>query len=172
MKRRFLSFLKNLSLMEWLGYAGLIPFFGSFISVLVGLESGLPMFLAYSALILSFMAGACWGVVQGAGSRERQKPEGEDESSGAAPVPRHPFSLLVSIGVFLVGMFAWWYVELMGTVVTLAVLGTGYLSLLLLEQGALYRHSYSSDYKRLRRHLSFTVIALHLALLLILLNGV
>lgn len=185
MSGRLFSLLKRLSLMEWLGYAGLLPFLGSFLASVSGFEAGLSVFLAYSALILSFMAGACWGVVQGRGYLLES---GISDSSGADSIEHnaedekpaekksaekpHSFSLLVTIATFLTGMFAWWYVEILGPAVSLMVLGGGFVCLFLLEQGGLYRHSYSPAYKRLRRHLSFTVIGLHLALLLVLLNGV
>ncbi len=45
-----------------LGYAGLIPFVFFALSVLAGSTWAPDFFTLYSALILSFMAGACWAL--------------------------------------------------------------------------------------------------------------
>ncbi|MGI2172286.1 DUF3429 domain-containing protein [Shewanella sp. MF05960] len=57
--------MKNISTWQWLGFAGLIPFITlsllAFNHSVLSPEHTLLGFISYSAIILSFMAGALWG---------------------------------------------------------------------------------------------------------------
>ena len=66
-----LKFFTSLTLSQQLGYAGLLPFFFSLIAAVAGFPEGEEFFRLYSVFILSFMAGACWGVGQVRPERRR-----------------------------------------------------------------------------------------------------
>ncbi|WP_445776664.1 DUF3429 domain-containing protein [Shewanella sp.] len=57
--------MKHINTWQWLGFAGLIPFVVlsllAFNHSLLSAEHVLLGFISYSAIILSFMAGALWG---------------------------------------------------------------------------------------------------------------
>lgn len=59
---------------RWLGYAGLIPFVAALLGYLVGGASRQPyfahQFIAYGAVILSFVGAVHWGVALGAGAMQ------------------------------------------------------------------------------------------------------
>jgi glutaredoxin len=59
---------------RWLGYAGLIPFFAALLGYLVGGASRQPyfahQFIAYGAVILSFVGAVHWGVALATGSMQ------------------------------------------------------------------------------------------------------
>ncbi|MBV1960236.1 MAG: DUF3429 domain-containing protein, partial [Oleibacter sp.] len=99
-------------LFERLGYAGLLPFIAATLAVLVGVHGAESFFIVYSAFILSFMSGACWGVQQ------------------AHPDRTNNIDLSIAIGVFLWG----WLMYFMPFTYALLGLLVGFISLLLLEQ--------------------------------------
>lgn len=163
--------INQLTLTEWFGYTGLIPFFAAAVAVVVGLENSLSWFLAYSALILSFMAGACWGVAQAHFvllSKENDIIGDADNSlapvGSAAPIePRpDPISLCVSIAVFLFGLALLLLHDWLGPIIALDGLVTGYLVLFVLEMRELFRQTYSAVYRRMRTVLTMVVVILHL----------
>ena len=105
-----LQVIRRHTLVEILGYAGLIPFIGAALVIPLGVTEALPFFMAYSAMILAFMAGACWGVVQGR----------HDAFGHLAPS--------VSIAVFLWGLAVWWFNASLGAFISLGGLLAGYVS--------------------------------------------
>jgi hypothetical protein len=134
-------------LVRWLGYSGLLPFIIAAVLSLFGIAGALAFFLAYSAMILAFMAGASWGVGQGHHQRMGYWLPG------------------VSIAVFLWGLAAWVLVAIIGSEFTLIALVAGYLVLYLMELQPLFREVYSPVYRRLRRHLTLVVVVVHLLLI-------
>ncbi|MAX86486.1 MULTISPECIES: DUF3429 domain-containing protein [Thalassolituus] len=122
-----------------LGYAGLIPFVFFALSVLAGSTWAPDFFTLYSALILSFMAGACWGVMQAQ----------RDHVSSA--------ELGLSIGVFLWGWLMYFVPHLAG----LPGLLLGYWVLVWLERQPVFRQSYKRDYRTMRWTLTLVVSACH-----------
>lgn len=163
--------ITQLTLTEWFGYTGLIPFFASAVAVVMGLEGSLTWFLVYSSMILSFMAGACWGVAQAhfvllnkendiIGDAERPlAPVGSTESIQPRP---DPISLSVSIAVFLFGLALLAFHQWLGPIIALDGLVTGYLVLFVLELRDLFRQTYSAIYRRMRTILTMVVVVLHL----------
>jgi hypothetical protein len=57
--------LNTRSLMAWLGYAGLLPFYASALWLLLPAAPGKPfaadVFVAYGVVILAFLGGTLWG---------------------------------------------------------------------------------------------------------------
>jgi len=126
-------------LSQRLGYAGLIPFVFFSLSVLAGSEWAPELFALYSALILSFMAGACWGVMQAH----------RDHVS--------PLELGLSIGVFLWG----WLMYFIPGILGLPGLLLGYWTLIWLERQPVFRQSYQRDYRTMRMVLTLVVSGCH-----------
>ena len=165
------GWVKQLTLTEWFGYTGLIPFFAAALAVVMGVEHSLAGFLVYSALILSFMAGACWGVAQAhfvllssdndiiGDANDTLAPVGS--SASIQPKP-DPISLSVSIAVFLFGLTLLIFHQWLGPIIALDGLVTGYLVLFVLELRELFRQTYSPAYRRMRTVLTMVVVILHL----------
>jgi hypothetical protein len=130
-------------LFERLGYAGLLPFIAATLVVSFGVHGAESFFVVYSAFILSFMSGACWGVQQ------------------AHPDRANNIDLSIAIGVFLWG----WLMYFMPFTYALLGLLVGFISLLLLEQRPLYVKTYSRSYRRLRWVLTMVVSTCHIVLL-------
>src|SRR5690554_2241771 len=78
-----------LSCSEKLGYAGLVPFAAGAVAILFGVEGAEEMFKLYSVLILSFLAGGCWGIEQ------------------AHPELIHEIPVELSVGVSVWGILAY-----------------------------------------------------------------
>lgn len=148
------EFLKRSSFIELLGYAGLLPFALALVMATLGVLEGVRLFEAYSAMILAFMAGSCWGVAQ----------SHHERAGYVTPA--------VAIAVFLWALAAWWFIGWLGQQVALIGLLAGYVALFVLEQRELFRQAYSASYKRLRRNLTLIVSGFHLVMLLVLGNGV
>jgi len=128
-----------LGLSEKLGYAGLIPFVFFSLATLAGISWAAEWFSLYSVLILSFMSGACWGVMQAH----------RDQVS--------PFELSLSIGVFLFG----WLMYLLPDYIGAGGMLAGYWVLIWLERQPVFRQSYQRDYRTLRMVLTLVVSACH-----------
>ena len=148
------TWVRQLTLTEWFGYTGLIPFIASGVAVVAGVENSLTLFLVYSAMILSFMAGACWGVAQAYHTLFKNDP---DTVSDADPV-----ALSVSIAVFLFGLALLVFHQWLGPIIAIDGLVTGYLVLFMLELRELFRQAYSPVYRRMRTILTSVVVVLHL----------
>ncbi|MCA6065180.1 DUF3429 domain-containing protein [Thalassolituus marinus] len=129
-----------LSISEKLGYAGLIPFVAAAGAVLMGYEQGEEFFKLYSLLILTFMAGGCWGV-------EQANPEQIDE------IP-----LELSIGTFLWGILAYF----LPTNVAVLMFLVGFWLLLWTETNPIFKRSYAESYKKLRNILTGAVSLVHI----------
>ena len=122
----------------YLGYLGLLPF--------IYLALGLPLlagvvqvsaFLAYSAIILAFMAGTVW----------RHSPASNSASSSI-------FSNVLAIAAFLLLLAP---IDPQAAIFILALLYV----LLLMWEWSICRQSYPRWYWQLRLQLSFIVLALH-----------
>lgn len=148
----------KLTLTEWFGYSGLLPFIAALVFYWVDADQAVALFSAYSVLILAFMAGGCWGVAQHQGTG-RQTGEESGEAEVWSP---DVVSLSVSIGVFLVGAFVWWFRDLVSIPYCLLLLAACYLALFALERAPLFLSAYSSRYRRMRLHLTATVTSFHL----------
>lgn len=130
----------TMSISEKLGYAGLAPFVISAITVVFGSEAGGEFFKLYSLLILTFMAGGCWGV-------EQANPDQIDEM---------PIELL--IGTFCWGLLAY-FLPLNVAVLMLMV---GFWLLLWTETNPIFTRVYAKSYKRMRNTLTTIVSVLHI----------
>ena len=128
-----------LSLTEKLGAAGLLPFVAATVSLCLGVDYAEQLFRLYSFAILAFMAGSCWGMAQGI----------TDEYGG-----KDNTTLVVSIGVFLLGLCAYFLPLIFAT----CLFSLGFIILLWLEMRAIIRRVYSYRYKRLRWSLTFVVL--------------
>ncbi len=128
-----------MSISEKLGYAGLIPFIVATVAVVLGYEQGEAFFKLYSLLILTFMAGGCWGV-------EQANPEQIDE------IP-----LELSIGTFMWGLLAYF----LPTNVAVLMFMVGFWLLLWTETNPIFKRAYADSYKRLRNLLTGAVTLLH-----------
>lgn len=129
-----------MSISEKLGYAGLFPFVAATIAVVMGYAQGEEYFKLYSLLILTFMAGGCWGV-------EQANPEQIDE------IP-----LELSIGTFLWGVLAYF----LPTNVAVLMFMVGFWLLLWTETNPIFKRAYADSYKRLRNILTGAVTLLNL----------
>lgn len=165
------TWVRQLTLTEWFGYTGLIPFIASGVAVVAGVENSLTVFLVYSAMILSFMAGACWGVAQAHYvllNRDHDIVGDADQTlspvggSHAVRPCADPVSLSVSIAVFLFGLALLVFHQWLGPMIAIDGLVTGYLVLFMLELRELFRQTYSATYRRMRAILTFIVVTLHL----------
>lgn len=130
-----------------LGYAGLIPFlaftFGGLLDVYA--EHSLRLFVLYSALILSFLGGVQWGLAM---ARED------------SPTRLLHWSMVPTIiGVLLLFAGVW-----ITPLTMLVVLGLAHLFWLNFEKRHLGHHLW---YIELRSRLTFTVVALHVILIII-----
>ena len=142
--------------MKILGYAGLLPFL---IPALVmvnavwngpGLQSAAIfdlyapyVFISYSAVILSFMAGTLWG---------KWESDGHDSMTNAAVV----FSNVVSLTAWLALLVI--FISPVMTVFAVTVLSGGFASLLWVERLA---PKTSDDYWKMRFRLTSAVLIMH-----------
>lgn len=136
------------SMMGWLGYGGLLPFFALTVALLLGIE--LPLLekvrldwwlAVYAAIILSFLGAVYWGVAL---SKEESLTESELHrllSFGVVPSVLAWLALLLPI--------QWVLFVLAGLVVLVYAVDT----LLLFDK-------LSSSYARMRLHLTVTVALL------------
>jgi hypothetical protein len=128
--------------MQWLGYAGVLPFAGFALGTLMAQDYLQALsqqgFVIYSLAILCFLAGSLWGSAA--------------SYLDSAQVPR----LLVSNGIVI---FAALSVLTAQALLASVLLMLGFLAMLWYERN-------SSDnppwYDRLRARLTLTVVALHL----------
>lgn len=128
-----------LSFSEKLGYIGLVPFVVGTVCIVLGIEGAEHLFKLYSLLILTFLAGGCWGV-------DRAYPERLDE------IPAE-----LSIGVFLWGLLAYF----LPTNITVLMNSVGFWLLLWTESNPIFKDVYVQSYKRMRNVLTGVVTGLH-----------
>ncbi len=128
-----------LSFSEKLGYAGLVPFVAGAVAILFGVEGAEEMFKLYSVLILSFLAGGCWGI-------EQAHPEQINE----IPVE-------LSVGVFVWGILAYFLPINVSVIMT----SVGFWLLLWTESNPIFKDTYTKSYKRMRNVLTTVVTVLH-----------
>lgn len=125
---------------QFLGYLGLLPFMvalGLFVSDLQ--QQAQTAFIFYSAVILSFIAGTLWQPMQG-------------KAKGKQQILSNLFSL-TAFGALLLEKW-----------LAVLVLAMGYLLLYWYERRGAIVPSRSESYLRMRGHLTFTVVAMHLAM--------
>ena len=132
--------MQNRAVMQWLGYTGLLPFYGFLLGawILSDWPAAVSVqgFIIYSLGILCFLGGTLWGRVQ----------------SFSEPVWAR---LLISNGVVLFAVAAVLTAKIWLSAV--ALMG-GYLALLWYEQGA---ESLPLWYRAMRRNLTFGVVLAH-----------
>lgn len=138
---------KAISTAQRLGYAGLIPFLAFTLGGLLDVygEHAIRLFVIYSALILSFLGGIHWGVAM---------------QSGGTPTRALKWSMIPSIiglGAFVAGI--WW-----SPLTLLTILALTHLFWLNFEKRHLAEQLW---YLELRNRLTFTVVALHVILIII-----
>lgn len=133
-----------------LGFLGLIPFVATTIATLLDLGYAAPVviFILYSGLILSFLGGVHWGLAL----------------TAEAPLSRHyGWSMLPTIIAFAAVAASWW----LSFVTILAVLAASHLFWLNYERRQLAAVEQLNWYLELRQQLTFTVVALHVIVLII-----
>lgn len=132
--------MQNRAVMQWLGYTGLLPFYGFLLGawILSDWPAAVSVqgFIIYSLGILCFLGGTLWGRVQ----------------SFSEPVWAR---LLISNGVVLFAVAAVLTAKIW--LAAVALMG-GYLALLWYEQGA---ESLPLWYRAMRRNLTFGVVLAH-----------
>lgn len=138
---------RAISSAQRLGYAGLIPFlaftFGGLLDIYA--DHSLRLFVIYSALILSFLGGVQWGIAMA-----------RDDS----PTRQLRWSMLPTIiGLLLLFAGVW-----ISPLTMLIVLAFTHLFWLNFEKRHLAEHLW---YIELRSRLTFTVVALHVILIII-----
>lgn len=138
---------KAIATAQRLGYAGLVPFLvftlGGLLDVYA--DHAVRLFVIYSALILSFLGGIHWGVAM----------QSED-----SPTRAFKWSMLPSI-IGIVLFFAGTWVS---PLTMLTVLALTHLFWLNFEKRHLSEQLW---YLELRNRLTFTVVALHVILIII-----
>ena len=132
--------MQNRAVMQWLGYTGLLPFYGFLLGAWIlsdwPVAVSVQGFIIYSLGILCFLGGTLWGRVQ----------------SFSEPVWAR---LLISNGVVLFAVAAVLTAKIW--LAAVALMG-GYLALLWYEQGA---ESLPLWYRAMRRNLTFGVVLAH-----------
>lgn len=141
---------KTIALMSWLGYLGLVPFalcIATFTANtdFMGVNTRL-LFLAYSAIILSFLCGILW--------------------SHALAYATHKLSFPILLLSNLICLMGWLVIIIapeqfrLGVVVALV----GYVCVWLVERIKLNAlgDEFPKDYKRLRSHLTVGVAVAHI----------
>ncbi|MDT7525294.1 MULTISPECIES: DUF3429 domain-containing protein [Idiomarinaceae] len=135
-----------------LGFAGLIPFIGLTLLALLDIygAQAIQLFIIYSAIIFSFLGGVHWGL-------SLQQPQ-QDQSRNLQ------WSMFPSVTGFL--LLVWqalpWCSDTQ--LASLAILALLHLFWLNYERRKLSEHGW---YLELRSRLTFTVVALHVILLII-----
>lgn len=135
---------------ERLGFAGLLPFLGFAVAALLGLHSAAATlaFAQYSAIILSFLGGVHWGIAM------------RDSSASNAQLGWSMVPSVIGMSALLLSWF---------TSVTwlLALLALTHLFWLNYERRRFDGQQNHDWYIQLRRQLTFTVVALHVILIII-----
>lgn len=132
-----------------LGFLGLLPFLAFTLGGLLDLqaEASIRLFVSYSAIILSFLGGVHWGLAM---------------LRNDAPTRELHWSMLPSLLGIAVFVAAHWSPSL----VLLCILAVGHLFWLKFEKRHLQHEDYAW-YLELRGRLTFTVVALHVILVII-----
>ncbi len=133
-----------------LGFAGLTPFLVLAVAALLGLHGAAATFVfaQYSAIILSFLGGVHWGIaMRDARCSNRQLG----------------WSMLPSV-VGLAALVGSWFISV---TLVLSVLALTHLFWLNYERRHFEHQSHDDWYIQLRRQLTFTVVALHVILIII-----
>ncbi len=121
-----------------LGYLGLLPFLGALSASFLVQEwrlKGLQVFISYSAIILSFLAGSLWQV-------------NTKESSVKRQIISNMFCLIAFLAL------------LVETSLSLVILAVGYLWLFYYEKFLSNTHDLN-HYLKMRFHLTVAVVLLH-----------
>jgi|SRR5690554_5584668 len=135
-----------------LGFAGLLPFIGLALAALLDLWSPLVihLFIIYSAVIFSFLGGIHWGLCMQDGDVDHRRAL--------------QWSMLPSVAAFGTLIFHYLPLNCDRTLATLAIFALLHLFWLNYERRKLAAHAW---YLELRSRLTFTVVALHIILLII-----
>lgn len=134
-----------ISLSEKLGYVGIAPFVVGAIGVVFGIAGAEQLFKLYSLLVLTFMAGACWGV-------EQAHPEQIDEIPTA-----------LSVGIFIWGILAY----LLPLNIAVLMFSVGFWIMLWTETNPIFVRVYDDSYKRMRNVLTTLVTALNILIFVV-----
>lgn len=152
-----------LALSRYLAWLGVLPFvLGISITLLNSAQfqfffgglNGETIFVAYSAIILSFMAGALWGLYH------RQPTDSSDNKtiSTSALLITNVWAVLAWVSVLI------FFVVPNTLPFILFVLALGYAHILWVEKQAQLS---DNNYLSFRKHVTVSVITLHLLLLLV-----
>lgn len=135
-----------------LGFAGLLPFIGLALAALLDLWAphAIEFFVLYSAIILSFLGGIHWGICM------------QDDTTDHSRALQ--WSMLPAIAAIATLVFHNLPLRCDTTLATLAIFALLHLFWLNYERRKLASHAW---YLELRGRLTFTVVALHIILLII-----
>lgn len=135
-----------------LGFAGLLPFIGLTLAALLDLWAPLviELFILYSAIIFSFLGGIHWGLCMQDASADHKRAL--------------QWSMFPSVTAIAALVFHNLPLTCDTTLATLAILALLHLFWLNYERRKLAAHPW---YLELRGRLTFTVVALHVILLII-----
>lgn len=138
---------KATSTAQRLGFAGLIPFLAFTLGGLLDVyaEHAIRLFVIYSALILSFLGGIHWGVAM------------QTDGSPTRSLKWSMLPSIVGISLFFAGLW-------LSPLTMLTILALTHLFWLNFEKRHLPEQLW---YLELRNRLTFTVVALHVILIII-----
>lgn len=140
--------MNTLTLQKTLGYLGVLPFLIPAVCALLSIPlfqlDPLEVFIAYSGIILSFLAGTLWG-----------------RCLGTEQVHAQERGLLLSSNAF--ALAAWLCLLLSRYPLALLILMLGFIAVLLVELGESIQMK--RPYRRLRIQLTTVVLLLHGVLL-------
>ena len=156
-------------LTQWLGYLGLIPFIAPLLEMLaaVASSSGIQsavflgfyapyVFVAYSAVILSFLSGILWG---------KGRRESTANKSNMALIISNLISILAWLSLLMI------HISALMTLFAVTLLMCGYASLLLAERSVGLSNE-AIGYWRMRLVLTALVIVAHCLTLILLIKDV
>ena len=154
------------SIMKVLGYAGLLPFFITAVVMLNAVMNGPGLqsaaifnlyapyvFISYSAVILSFMAGTLWA---------KWESGGNSTATNAAVI----FSNVVSLTAWLALLVI--FISSIMTVFAVTVLFVGFASLLWVERLT----KTASNYWKMRVKLTSAVLLMHVVVIFLMLRDI
>lgn len=138
---------KAISTAQRLGYAGLLPFLAFTLGGLLDVygDHAIRLFVIYSALILSFLGGVHWGVAM------------QSEGSPSRALKWSMVPSIIGILLFFAGVWV-------SPLTMLTVVALTHLFWLNFEKRHLAEQLW---YLELRNRLTFTVVALHVILIII-----
>ncbi|GIU47345.1 DUF3429 domain-containing protein [Shewanella algidipiscicola] len=134
-----------------LGYAGLLPFIICTVFILMGMPllslNPFMLFVSYSAVILSFLAGSLWG---------RQTHQANGISDDRQLITSNVISVLAWLAIIINQLY-----------VSLLILMYGYVVMYLKDKRQCEQKVIADDYMALRARLTAVALACHLIIIVL-----